>query len=361
MCDLALSRERIYRAGCNFFWLNLHRSLMPGVPLSIHRIRHVVDSYWKDPKPFVGMVAVEAKADGGLPRENNLLMLSAEENAHIFLLAIDACITRGEDEEIIKKWHHYALSVCFEYHDLSHLGPDAAYWWAWNHREQICLTTDALKRTAVQRACEVSAFKANLDKTKQPSTVDTIAKAYTDGAVHKKDYGVPFVRECLSVYDKICCNKDIMKILDNLEKKFGIDSCLNSMSKLQKVLEKCDSTQQRILVFTAIEDSITYNILPNTKFTREFLTGGAKDNGSSIPFVALVIFKWRIREQLLSIEMPKEKLDPKDLRVIAEKTDSYAKYRLELDEGADTTWIGAMQPSSALALRLLQERVMFTH
>ena len=51
-------------------------------------------------------------------------------------------------------------------------------------------------------------------------------------------------------------------------------------------------------------------------------------------------------------------MDHNDIFVIAEKTASYSTYRRELDDssGADTSWIGKLNPSSVLALRLIQEQ-----
>ena len=115
-CNVALQRERMYRAGCNFFWLNHFRSLMPGVPLSMERVMDVVDEYYQTPVPFKGMVTVDARADGILPRTSNLLILSPEELCHIYLLAIDESIARGDDESILLTWKKILLVCLFRIH-----------------------------------------------------------------------------------------------------------------------------------------------------------------------------------------------------------------------------------------------------
>ena len=327
---------------------------MPGVPLSIERIMDVVDEYLQKPVPFKGMVTVEARSDGVLHRTSNLLIMSPEELCHIYLLAIDESIARGDDEPILLTWKKYCLSVCFEYIDVAANGPLAAYWWAWNNREQLGSTSDAVKRTAYQRACEVFSFKDNLQKKKLPCSAESIATAYSKSVTNKKVVDISFVRECLTVYDKVCSNPDITAVIDRLEQKYKNESCLNSLGKLQKIVEKCDTVAQRVLVFKAIEDSIERGINSNSKFTREFLTGGHKDSGSSIPFVQLVLFRWRLRTYLLTSEMPREKMDPQDIQKIADMTADYKVQRDMEAENADTTWIGAMHPSSVLALRVMQ-------
>lgn len=343
----------------------MFRSLMPGVPLSIDRIMKVVSDTLMTPTPFTGIVTVEGRSDKGLIRTSNLLILSPEEFCHAYLLAIDDSITRGDSEDILQQWKKHCLSVCFEYVDISGNGDNQSFWWSWNHREQHCVSADAIKRTAYQRACEVHEFKVNLDKSKSSSSPEAIAALYSEAAHIKKHIDVSWVRMCLNVYDKICSNPEITAVVDRLEKKFGIDSCLNSMTKLVKIAEKTDTLTQRVLVFHAIEDAIDRGIHNNTKFTREFLIGGGKEGGNSVPFVTMVIFKWRIRNHLLTVEMPKEKMDPQDLQKITDMTADYATYRRYIDvenTSADTTWIGAMHPSSVSALRVIQDaRALLTY
>lgn len=337
---------------------------MPGVPLSIERIMAVVNDTMSDPVPFKGMVAVEARADGGLPRTSNLMILSPEELSHAYLLAIDASITRGDDDAKLLLWKKHCLSVCFEYIDISGQGGQHAFWWSWNNRERLCLTYDAIKRTAFQRACEVHEFKVNCEKGKAPSSPEAIAALYSTAAKVKKNIDVSWIRMCLTIFDKVCTNRDIAGVIDRLELKFGVESCLNSLTKLVKIIEKCETTAQRVLVFYAVEDAIDRKTASNAKFTREFLVGGGKEGGNSVPFVPMVIFKWRLRTHLLTVEMPREKLDPKDVATITDMTSDYAAYRkfvdvIDSDVPADTTWIGAMAPSSVAALRLVQERFKF--
>ena len=310
------------------------------------------------PVPFKGIVTVEGRADKSMDRTSNLLILSPEEFCHAYLLAINASILRGDSEHTLQLWKKHCLSVCFEYVDIAGNGENQSFWWSWNYREQFCVTADAVKRTAYQRACEVHEFKVNLEKSKSASSPEAIAAVYSEAAHIKKHIDVSWIRMCLNVYDKICINPDITAVIDSLEQKYGTDSCLNSLGKLVKIAEKTDTVSQRVLVFHAIEDAIDRGIHPNAKFTREFLIGGGKEGGNSVPFVTMVIFKWRIRNHLLTLEMPKEKMDPHDLQKITDMTANYATYRTYVDAEnmtADTTWIGAMNPSSVTALRVIQD------
>jgi hypothetical protein len=295
----------------------------------------------------------------------------------VYLFAIEAAILRGESDDVLQTWKKNCLSVCLEYVDVSAMeDADAAWWWAWNNRETACVTAESVKRTAYQRACEVHEFQLHRSKHSLPSTPEAIAQIYTDKATTKKTVnsgsGVPtttakpvkvdasWVRNHLNVYEKICKNADITQVIDALEKKFGTDSCLNSISKLTRIIERGDSVQHRVLIFKAIEDAIERGTR-NDKFSRDFLVGATGAVGSSIPFCTLTIFKWQCRHHLLTVEFLREKIMPDDTQTIAAATADYKAYRNMLDSEnpqADTSWIGTMKPSSVLALRVVQVRIV---
>ena len=95
----------------------------------------------------------------------------------------------------------------------------------------------------------------------------------------------------MKVYKTICKHIELTAVMDRLEQRFGIKSCVNSLTKLVKLAEKTESLAERRLVFYAVEDAIDRNIHTNSKFTREFLvTPGA----FGISFVQLTIFKWKV-------------------------------------------------------------------
>ena len=169
---------------------------MPGVPLAIDRIMEVVNKCWTKPMPFKDMVVAEAKADGLCSRTSDLLILSPEELCHIYVLAIDASIARGDSDEVLQTWKAYCLSVCFQYTDIT----SPAFWWSWNYREQLCGSCDVARRSAYQRACEVNAFKLALAKQGISATADYIAGAYSK---QSKAIYVSFIRECLSIAEKL--------------------------------------------------------------------------------------------------------------------------------------------------------------
>ena len=212
----------------------------------------------------------------------------------------------------------------------------------------------SIERTARQRMTEIYEFKQKLTKLNLPHTAaQAIVQEYAKNC-KSKDFNAGFVQECLVGFDKICRHAELTAVIERLELAYGLKSCLNSVSKLAQIGQKCDTVSQRALVLTAIEDAILRGIHSNSKFTRDFLIGSSAQ--THIPFLQLVVFKWRVRTHLLAVEMPREKVNAMDISRVETATADYASYRkfVEADGSSDTMWIGTLQPSSVLALRVIQ-------
>ena len=66
-----------------------------------------------------------------------------------------------------------------------------------------------------------------------------------------------FISDCMRVYDKLLVDHYINKKLDNLERKFGLESCLNNLAKLRLIVEKTNNLAERQWVVAWIEDALT--------------------------------------------------------------------------------------------------------
>ena len=139
---------------------------------------------------------------------------------------------RGESDVVLETWKKFCLSVCFEDVDVSGTGTSPVFWWSWNHREQVTVLSESVKRTAYQRACEVATFKAGLDKQGLPCTAEAIAASYKESVkISSKSVDISQIRECLSVHDKYCSSPELSAVIDRLEKRFGLESCDEQAAK----------------------------------------------------------------------------------------------------------------------------------
>jgi hypothetical protein len=281
-------------------------------------------------------------------------MISPEECVYCYILAIYRDITGNASEAVLLEWRKYCRTVCLEHVDVD--STDALYWLAWNERELFKISNDMLERTARQKACEVYNFKKRQFKLGQPTDTASLADVYSKNIRSKQTVDASAIQQALVVHDKICKVPEIVQVIERMERQFGNNHCFNSISKMVKIAEKVDTIANRILAFRGVEDAIARGHINNSKCTRDYLTG----TQSNPSFVSFVLFRWKTRQHLLAIEMPREKMDPSDIIQISTCTadyDAYSKF-VESTDGSerDTTWIGAMCESSALALRVIQDR-----
>ena len=105
-------------------------------------------------------------------------------------------------------------------------------------------TYDSLKRSARQLAFEVTAFKNKKESeagerlgVKEVQDIFRSKAHLMAKSSVKGDMADGFVKDCLFVYEKLLVDTTCNEVLDKLESKYGLESPLNSLQKLQ-VLQK---------------------------------------------------------------------------------------------------------------------------
>lgn len=357
--EIAMQREQRYICGGNFFWQSMMQSPIPGVPLSWRRLQELVKSQYEKPRPYQpGMLVLQAsRTTDPMGMKGALLRLSPEELSHAFLVAIHRDIENQVPEDTLLEWVKYARSCCVQF--VEPTGTEAVYWEAFNLREIIVASNALVQRTVLQRAMEVEQYRVMKSK-EAPQTNESIASAYSSrgklGAPTEKLDGSA-VQALRTIYEKFCKVPKLMSLLLELENMYGLQSCLNSASKLVKLAEKAESLEMRIFCVEFLVDQIKAGNITNSSVTRDWLTGQS-GSGSKVPFVQLCQFRNRIKGFLLNSELPRHKFPAVDLQQIGEALKDVSSFRSKveaLDGVAETQWMGRMRPSAIMALKLLQD------
>jgi hypothetical protein len=361
---VAMERENRYLCGGNIWWVNHLRTVSPSVPMNLQRVKDLAQNFYQKPTPYQGIISVilehPGEGTGDLPvKGGNLLRISPEELTHAFILGINMSLEEGAPDEVIQEWVKHSKSVCFSFHEASCM--QDVYWMSFNLREALTSDNNAVQRTARQRACEVAELRSTLLKEAGPQTLEMLAATIASRgrlATESEKMDSSYVQLCMAVYEKICQNKVICAVLQELEERHGLKSCLNSMTKLARLASACESTELRQWVCEGLLDAIKTRQLANSNVTRDFLVGtGKRDN--KVSFVQLISFKWKVRQHILTVECPKEMFNAEEIREITEATANYHVFRqrvspLETAADADTQWTGRLRQSSTLVLRIIQ-------
>ena len=151
-------------------------------------------------------------------------------------------------DEKLAAWRRVFLSAPAVFKVVG--GGDSLYWHSFHRRQQVVQTYDSLKRSARQLAFEVTAFKNKKEseglelrrcKTSSgPRPTSFMAKSFVKG-----DMADGFVKDCLFVYEKLLVDTTCNEVLDKLESKYGLESPLNSLQKLRRLIEKSENMETR--------------------------------------------------------------------------------------------------------------------
>ena len=102
----------------------------------------------------------------------------------------------------------------------------------------------------------------------------------------------------------MCCNRDdIVGCLSRLEPTYGLDSCLNIMSKIYGVVSKSGSDDESLsclYVFHGIVDGIESGIYANGSLSKQQLLGKKRHVG----LVKLLLFKRSCLCHFLDVGLP---------------------------------------------------------
>ena len=258
MCRTALCKRGTYISGFNFFWLDLCRSITPGIPLSRQRVRELADWMFKDgPVPLTKAIGVfVSSADFRvLEHKGSLLMITPEERAHAILLKV-ADDVRKNGARRHKDWKLVLLSVPV-YIDVI-AKEEQVQWEAFNARQLILQEHWTMARTAQQQCHEVVSIKNSLQKDlgRQPTRKEISDKFRHNVKMapgRKDDYSETFVREALNIYDKVLCCPPLAQALLDQEMRDGQNALWSHMGKLSASATKTVDLEERKWALDALK------------------------------------------------------------------------------------------------------------
>jgi len=361
----ALTREKKYICGGNFFWHSLLESPTPGVPLRLERVMELGKHMYGQDMPSHMPTMIHIMLDNSeypiLNHKGALLRVSPEEHCHaaIFMCA-KAIADKLTTNQKLERWKQIFLSCCFCFEVAD--GQDAAYWRAYNLRQQTVAEYGAVRRTAWQMAHEIAGFKRMREQDAgNQLTKKQVTELYQKrGKTAKESETVTenYIATALNVYDKICSVPRLSACIEDMEAMYGLQSCFGNMSNLNTIIQKTDDLSMRTWVMEAIVEGCKAGTLTNDDITKSTLAG----THTTVSLCTLLQFKRQVMTRYLSQDLPQLCVDHGDLQMFRDVLCDHGSYRdgVKGHDGheADTTWLGRCKPSSIQALRLLEDHVL---
>ena len=335
-CKTALEREGCYRSAVNLFWVDLFGNVTPSVPLSLKRAKAWAEVFFHDgPRHLKDVVEIAVSHhDYDLDAcKGKWALLSPAEQIHGILLHLAGRVDSGAEDSELRAWKRVLLSTPAMVQVVA--GDKEMYWASYEARQHIVQNSDSFKRTARQMAYEVVYFRDHI--LGNPNIdVRMLQEEYTkrsNAESTKRDMSDSFIKDAVTVHDKLLVDEACSAVLDLLENEFGsLDHCLNSHVKLKILIDKTDGFEMRRWVMHGIADALLAAppLLQNDQVGKSWFSGGA----NSVSGVDLLKLRKVVGEILLRQELPKRGFELKDLQLIGDKMLTHVASRLCSRRGA---------------------------
>ena len=148
-------------------------------------------------------------------------------------------------------------------------------------------------------------------------------------------------------------DEEIMAVIRILETKYGLESCLNSLVKLEKLATKPSGKAARRWIFQMIMDHLEHGLAANDDISKKALIGDKHIAG------LVVLFEWKMKvlSFICDTLMLQAKISDTDREAIKSKCRDCPSMRQACDENVQ--WQATMSRSGQEALRFLQDVVFF--
>ena len=260
-----------YTCGGVFFWANHLWTPTPGVKVSRRSIDDVIEHHYKCdlpgklPQPMV-IGIIEDKCPV-MEMKGALRMVSPCEFAHAALKACYQDIKSGKDDSTIRTWRRLFLSVemTFVRCDEKQLSTRS-----FQLREDAIAEASQVGWTAIQRVQMIVREKHLLESRGGRCTAAKLAAHFSSKvklARSSEPITSSFVDTSLTIESRVLCLDMARTALEHLDDSCGVSSPLNSVYKLQVVVDRAKTPKGIEWVFVAMVDSLGMGWVDASEFT----------------------------------------------------------------------------------------------
>ena len=370
----AMKQHGTYRCAGNELWLDFWFTPQPGVPYNKASIFQLAEKSFFEPNQWTGtnVVMVSDLAYNPMEHQGALRRLSPEEVNFARVIGIANAIDREVPKEVLEafKVDLQCASFQFELHEGGVDNPShTAIRRSINLREQMRQTAKAVGRDTLQRIFEVLRIRRLMEQSRGAGKVSNEALAqYYENEINlsteSEAVTATFINQTSVVYNNILKDGKNLAILRSLSEQYGHNNPLNSMTKLNTVLTKCDKQPPMITwVLEKIRDVVTSGMLDVGEISNRALKESA---GGHKGLVDLFVIKRQLLVHLLARDIDKRLRgsgSSKRRDDIAEMLGSHSKYRSKLNPigtEPDLTFLAEYKDSEKMTIRAYENLIYGT-
>ena len=264
-------------------------------------------------------------------------------------------IRAGASQEDLETWWKMFLSVScrFEHHPTE----DSRHFRCQNLRMAAQSDYESLARSDVQIAFSITAFQTRKETTVGPLSCGKLVELYKEQAKAAGSSNMlkeGFIDSCLSVWSKVLSNERMRATILDLEDKLGKWSPFNSIYRLQSIINKAKTLEQRVWVIEGIAARIADGTIISTDITQATLTGSSRNEKG---LVDLLLMKQEILRWIEQSWMVKQSMSQEVCERVRQLSEGWPTYTALFGKGKDVSWMGSLSVHGSLLLRLIESMV----
>lgn len=359
----AMKTHGTYRCAGNELWLDMWFTTQPGVPYNRASIYQLAENSFSEPNQWTGtnVVIVSDLTYNPMDHQGAMRRLSPEEVNFARVIGICNAIDNGADNETLQQFKVdlQCASFQFELHEGGVDNPThPAIRRAINLREQMRQTAKAVGRDTLQRIYEVLRIRRLMEQTQGKVSNEQLAQYYQDKikmSTESEAVTTTFINQTSVVYTNILKDPKNLDILRSMSEQYGHNSPLNSMTKLNTVLTKCDKQPSLITwCLEKIRDVVNSGMVDLGEISNRALKEG---NGGNKGLVDLFVVKRQLLSYLLATDIDRRLRghgSSKRRDFIVDMLSSHSKYRAKLSPigtEPDLTFLAEYKDSEKMTIR----------
>ncbi len=356
----------LYECGANFWSQHIFGSSDPHVPTGIRAVEEQKRQHFHTPTAiFPGqiVVALSQKSEDPSQSLGAWRRVSPDEPVFAAISMVAEQIRAGVDDATLHIWRKMFLCVSVRFEHLP--TEEARHFRAHNLRQSVVADYDSMAHTDVQQCFSLKAFQFRQEAKLGAQSAQQLWKLYNEHAKNAsltEPFKIGFIDACMTVWDKILVDDTMRELVLMLENDHGKRSPFNSIYKLQRVVDKAKTPEQRCWLINGICDWVGQGLVPATDFTFEALAGRGKSDKGFIDLllVKLDLLSW-FATRFVHLHPFTETVRDRLGRMATGHTAYRAMFgTVRAADHFDQSWLGALPPSGQALLRLVESIVFKT-
>lgn len=356
--DASSKNSVAYVCAGNLMWVDHATTVNPGVPVNAQKVLGLKKSLNLQPGDrFTSTIQVAISHKMGKPvNKGKVPKISPDEPVDAVLWTIADSLAAAKEDDLpalIAAWKSTLLNCEFEWRFCD--SEDAKYFHCLNYREARLEEAKAMEYDAIQIVYDVWSFRMRKGGTHSAKQLSQLYDEHVKFSSRAEPRTESFIDSCITIAKRMLVVPEIKDLLAKLQ---GMPEFpLNSISKLQLVIEKCQSSAKMTWWLSKLID----DLMSNAREIGEISARNIRTNHKT-SITDIYLMKRQMKLYMLGPQLDNSTMHSSRKSTIRSVMNSVDSYRKQLrphcgTDSVDATFLSTWLPSELKYLEYVETTV----